>query len=109
MSNPIRRLMLQPPAASNAGSRYRTKANDTIAPVFSLRRHSRIRLGQQRLDGGFGLGVGAFTDVLIAKAPAFVDQVQRRPVVVVVGAPGRAFVVLRHSVRHAETLDRSEE
>ena len=66
--------------------------------LFRERHPSGIRLVQEGLNSGFGLGIRPLADVLVAKVTALVDQVQRRPVVVVVGAPGGAFVVLRYGV-----------
>jgi len=58
----------------------------------------RITLCQQCLNGAFSLGISAFANVNIADVAALVDQVQGRPVAVLVGCPGDAIIVLRYCV-----------
>ena len=41
----------------------------------------------------------------IADVATLVDQVQSRPVAVLVGAPGCPVIVLRHSIRHIQVND----
>ena len=52
-----------------------------------------------------GLVVGAFAEVHVADAAAAVDQVVRRPVLVLVRVPGREVVVERDRIVDAEPLD----
>ena len=62
---------------------------------------SWVGFGEQRLDVGLDLIVGALADVNITNTAAFVNQVKRRPVIVVVSIPGVAVIILGHGVGNA--------
>jgi hypothetical protein len=53
---------------------------------------------EQPLDGALGLLVASFADMVVADDAVGVDEVQRRPVVVVEGAPNCVVVVDRDRV-----------
>jgi hypothetical protein len=53
---------------------------------------------EQTLDDALGFVVATLTEVLVADDAVRVDEVERRPVVVREGAPGRVVVVLRNRV-----------
>src|SRR3984893_13218388 len=52
-------------------------------------------LGQQLLDNSFRLFVSALTELMVSNPPLRIDDVERRPVMVVEGAPDRIVVVDR--------------
>ena len=54
--------------------------------------------GEQLLDHALGLVVGAFAEVMVADAALGVDEVVRRPVLVVERAPDRVVVVDRDRI-----------
>ncbi len=72
----------------------------------TLRYESRV-FRQQGLDLRFGLVVVAFAEVRVDDSPLLVDQIERRPILVVVGVPRRIVVVLRDREGDAEALDRT--
>jgi hypothetical protein len=53
---------------------------------------------EQPLDDALRLRVASFSEVLVADEAVRVDEVERRPVVVVEGAPHRVIVVDRHRI-----------
>ena len=61
---------------------------------------------QQLPNRRLGLAVGALAEMLVAKAPIAVDQVERRPVVVVERAPDRVLVVEHDRVLDPHLLHR---
>ena len=61
---------------------------------------------EQLLDHALGLLVPAFTEVVIADDAVAVDEVQRRPVVVVEGAPDLVVVVERDRIVDPSLRDR---
>jgi hypothetical protein len=61
---------------------------------------------EQLLDDALGLLVASFAEVLVADAPACVDEVERRPVVVVECAPDRVVAVERNRVVNRPILIR---
>src|SRR3954462_7997720 len=94
------------PLARAGARKASSEAMAVAAAVPSRRRRDRFMsdktlslwLREQRLNGGFGLGVIAFAEVGIDDLALLVDQVDGRPVLVVVGGPGCVAVVLRHRV-----------
>jgi len=58
------------------------------------------------LDGGFGLQIGALTDVLITNIALFVDQEQRGPEARAVSGPCLPFIVLGDWIRHVQANQR---
>ena len=50
------------------------------------------------MNGSFGFGISAFANVNIADVAALVNQVQGRPIAVLVGGPGLAVIVLRNRI-----------
>ena len=61
---------------------------------------------EQPLDDALGLLVASFAELLVADDALLVDEVQRRPVVVVERAPDRVVVVDRDRVVDLSLLDR---
>src|SRR5262249_3438724 len=60
--------------------------------------------GQQRLDDALGFLILAFAELLVADAPLRVDEIERRPVLVVEGAPDRVVVVDHHRIGDPRVL-----
>ena len=75
-------------------------------PPASTRTSSLVD-AQQLLDRPLGLLVGALAEMLEADAPVAVDQVERRPVVVVERPPDRELVVDHDRVADAQLAHRA--
>jgi hypothetical protein len=82
-----------PPGPSVAPSRREAEHADQYAEPFDA---DELALdAEQPLDGALGLLVASFADVVVTDDAVGVDEVQRRPVVVVEGAPDFVVVVDR--------------
>jgi hypothetical protein len=82
-----------PPGPSVAPSRREAKHADQYAEPFDA---DELALdAEEPLDGALGLLVASFADVVVTDDAVHVDEVPRRPVVVVEGAPNCVVVVDR--------------
>jgi hypothetical protein len=82
-----------PPGPSVAPSRREAEHADQYTEPFDA---DELALdAKQPLDDALGLLVASFADVVVADDAVRVDEVQRRPVVVVEGAPACVVVVDR--------------
>ncbi len=68
--------------------------------------HLAVGLGQQALDRLFGLAVLALAEMDVAQAALGVDQVVRRPVMVLEALPQLGVIIDGHRIGDAEILDR---
>ena len=59
-----------------------------------------IWLSHQRRDDGFGLAIGAFTDVLVADMPFLIQYISSGPKALIVSAPGKTIIINGHRVFH---------
>src|SRR6516164_2438241 len=78
----------------------------TTPPDLTLLLHSSALIIQKLLDRSFNLIVLAFAGMLEDDLSVPVDDVLRRPVLIVVGIPRRIVVVLRDRILDAVALDR---
>src|SRR5688572_13856759 len=65
-----------------------------------------IFLSKQRFNILFSLFISSFTDVHVADVALFIDEIERRPVMILVGPPGSAIIILGNCVLNIVTRNR---
>ena len=84
------------------GSRFETTRIDRHGIIADA---AGSRLGQQALNDHFRLLVGALAEMVVPHASLRVDEIKRRPIIVVEGPPNRILAVDRDGIVDPQRFD----